>query len=324
MVLRERRETDPRANMLEFYLHVYFAVFPVLPAGGGEASGFKKEVAGFVKYLEAKGTKMSTIGELAPFYILPYVEDPRGHPAFAAIFKPEWTASLRTRLAEFLTEVLPPTGRPEIFQLIERDESVSTQKFASGQYETLMEEKETARVKLIESQAKWTTFSRDILAIAKDLYTAAANRSATEILLKTSAEQIAHYDSFLSDNQALFGQNAPSMVDVRPGHSAEEEKKLSSQQKPHVEKVLALGLDLNLSRTKVHDCLFTCADPARLVALLHALRWRVLRIPSWPARKPVVDSYISMDLLDCTGEGELLEHLLNHPNPEYIQISQVG
>ncbi len=75
----EVRAHDAVCQNVEFYLRVYFAVFPVHPVNpsAGNPDILKTEVENFKAYLDSRGTELSSLAEFLPFYALPYIKNPQ-------------------------------------------------------------------------------------------------------------------------------------------------------------------------------------------------------------------------------------------------------
>lgn len=65
------------AQKLEFYLRVYFAVFPIHPLNPerGDKSLLAIEIRDFKRFIEEESTKLAKTPEFLSFYALPYVDD---------------------------------------------------------------------------------------------------------------------------------------------------------------------------------------------------------------------------------------------------------
>ena len=70
-------EKPTAAQKLEFYLMVYFAVFPVHPLNPnkGDTGLLAKEMQLFKTFIETQGAQLSKTPEFLSFYALPYVKD---------------------------------------------------------------------------------------------------------------------------------------------------------------------------------------------------------------------------------------------------------
>lgn len=67
------RAGDLKCQKLEFYIHIYFAVYPALPGSGQSERDLKRELASFKVFLDTKGGELSQTSEFLPYYALPYV-----------------------------------------------------------------------------------------------------------------------------------------------------------------------------------------------------------------------------------------------------------
>ncbi len=70
------RQADVICQKLEFYLHIYFAIFPVHPNNPQSQNNEKelrKELTAFKMFLDTKGAELSKTSEFLQFYALPYV-----------------------------------------------------------------------------------------------------------------------------------------------------------------------------------------------------------------------------------------------------------
>ena len=72
------RQQDSVCQNVEFYLMVYFAVYPVHPINpnAGDFEALRKEIEQFKYYLDSKGSELSSLSEFLPFYALPYIKNP--------------------------------------------------------------------------------------------------------------------------------------------------------------------------------------------------------------------------------------------------------
>jgi len=90
---------------LEFYLHIYFAVYPAFMGSGPQVQNEKdlrRELAAFKQYLDTRGADLSKTSEFLQYYALPYVQNPLSHPTFRSVCSKKWATDLRNKLKEFL------------------------------------------------------------------------------------------------------------------------------------------------------------------------------------------------------------------------------
>ena len=66
------RRTDRSAQKLEFYLNIYFAIYPTHPANPSpSASGLTASMQTFKKYLETDGAALAITPEFLAYYAMP-------------------------------------------------------------------------------------------------------------------------------------------------------------------------------------------------------------------------------------------------------------
>lgn len=95
---------------LEFYLHVYFAICPLLD--GADEETLQREMMAFRRYVESESRKGGLLAQSADFAAyagLFLVPQPHKNPAYKGLFQEEWTASLRERVHAYLAVVLGVT-----------------------------------------------------------------------------------------------------------------------------------------------------------------------------------------------------------------------
>eukprot|EP00873_Tetraselmis_striata_P006543 jgi/Tetstr1/426807/TSEL_017022.t1 len=117
------------AVMLEFYLQIFFAIFPALAAEGALPAAVahsspvrvREELAmrmrGFKAYLETRGAELARTGEFLPYYALPYVGAPAEHPSFKELFGGGWARELRTQLDLFLQTIPSEVAKPRMYAM---------------------------------------------------------------------------------------------------------------------------------------------------------------------------------------------------------------
>lgn len=68
------RAHDLKCQKLEFYVHIYFAIYPALPENANRADvNLARELSAFKVFLDTKGSELSQTSEFLPYYALPYV-----------------------------------------------------------------------------------------------------------------------------------------------------------------------------------------------------------------------------------------------------------
>lgn len=109
------RAGDLKCQKLEFYIHIYFAIYPALPDSGLHSRDLKRELGEFKVFLDTKGAELSQTSEFLPYYALPYVQRPTEHPHFNSLCTRKWANGLKNELAEWLNNSLPKLSSPSLF-----------------------------------------------------------------------------------------------------------------------------------------------------------------------------------------------------------------
>lgn len=170
-----------------------------------------------------------------------------------------------------------------------------------------------ATVKLLESQTKWTSFAKDILAVCKELlkaiHTLQANTPVPVDFLELSEARIRKYEVFLNESEAAF-----STADNRLIAEQTQPQGLSSFQEMKSGTPVAF-----LDYTKIKGFLESSSDDIKLCGLLQALKRRLLQTCRTKYRKQTMEWFINYDILDCRNpNGNILEKLLIHHGKKYF------
>ncbi|GLC64972.1 LisH domain-containing protein armc9 [Pleodorina starrii] len=126
---------DFATQKMEFYLQVYFAIYPVLPSssvlvvtpGGGpggyrnspHSSSSRHELAlrmkAFKSYLEGRGAALAHTAEFLPYYALPFIQQPEHHPSFEPLFQSRWVDRQRVELKSLLEGLTARASVPLLY-----------------------------------------------------------------------------------------------------------------------------------------------------------------------------------------------------------------
>ena len=128
MIPNHMKLNEPAINRLDFFLEIYFAIYPIL----GEKKNItpqiqqklKQNMENFKKYLDSKEIELSKTTEFLAYYALPYVPNPRNHPSYQQLFKQEWVNGLKDKIKECITNYLPsPSFKyPVLYDLMSGNE----------------------------------------------------------------------------------------------------------------------------------------------------------------------------------------------------------
>ena len=94
------RRSDRNAQKLEFYLNIFFAIFPQHPTNPKPTgpNGLVASMRGFKEYLETDGAALAVTPEFLAYYAMPYVPEIAKHPSFKDLFTTEWATALKVRV----------------------------------------------------------------------------------------------------------------------------------------------------------------------------------------------------------------------------------
>ena len=179
-------------------------------------------------FLDTKGAELSKTSEFLQYYALPYVSNPLEHPIFKGLCSKKWANDLRSKLKTFLQESLPKLSSPQLFHWYAnykkkqgssgKNNEISMMAGVSPEAEeykerllmlqkhflVLQRKEEYTRQTLIESQSKWTNFSKEILNISKELLFTLESKGAkitlNNISLLPIRDKMARYEAFLNAN----------------------------------------------------------------------------------------------------------------------------
>ncbi|CAG9330157.1 unnamed protein product [Blepharisma stoltei] len=342
---------------LDFYAHVYFSVFPIHPLNRqkkDDGNEYKNRMESFKEFLNTKGAELSKTEEFLHFYALPYIPNPAEHPSFKILFTRGWATELKERVSKFYKahsgqnqepllvqmykaynqdkgkRVQPrgKTGRESnaAFEELEAQFAVAKQELEdlNNQYIILQKREEYARNTLLESQTKWTNFSKDILNMTKELYRVVEackrGQNPNQSLLEAIFDKIVRYDNFLNiSNDELSGgasfsysqadhSNSDFTPSPRRADVSESSLAPMRSEKPMVKGYANLP---QLNYAIVIRDLSSLQDDLQVCALLQALRWRLSRSQSL-LRKEMLSAYIKYNIL-CTAKPHdiLLDKLLS-------------
>ena len=240
---------EPTLCKLDFYLEIYFALFPIMgnkPINQKAQIELKQNMEDFKKYLEQKEIELSKTTEFLAYYALPYIPNPKGHPTYEKLFKPEWTNELKEQLQNCIKFYLPsPTKKyPVLFDLatgknitmVQTDvnnsnlfnkeenkdnniNNISNNKInleLKKENEKLIEEikrlkskDEKSKIAFIDSQKTWSNLALNIISYSFgliDIYNNAVNNTANPQVDKIR-QKLIKYQNFLKKNVEELEKN---------------------------------------------------------------------------------------------------------------------
>jgi len=109
------RRSDKNAQKLEFYLNIFFAIFPLHPTNPTpQPNNLGAAMRTFKTYLETDGAALAVTPEFLAYYAMPHVPDISRHPSFKELFSAEWARALKARLADFLARTPQFAAEPRL------------------------------------------------------------------------------------------------------------------------------------------------------------------------------------------------------------------
>lgn len=114
------RLREPPLQKLEFYIQVYFAIYPLLYRDGEINSNktIQETMDEFKIFLEKKDSDYSKSNEFLQYYALPYVQNVKTHPTYSKLFMPEWAIELKDKIHLAIKTYLPNIKYPVLYDLV--------------------------------------------------------------------------------------------------------------------------------------------------------------------------------------------------------------
>ncbi len=117
------RLREPPIQKIEFYIQVYFAIYPLLYRDSKINCNktIQESMNEFKTFLEKKEYEISKTPEFLSYYALPYVNNPQTHPSYMKLFSPEWANELKDKIKSSIKTYLPSIKYPVIYDLVTND-----------------------------------------------------------------------------------------------------------------------------------------------------------------------------------------------------------
>ncbi|KAK9511616.1 hypothetical protein O3M35_000240 [Rhynocoris fuscipes] len=124
----------------------------------------------FKSFLAENGAEFTNDPEFLPFYALPFVENPKSHPAFNKVFEENWRNELKQTVEQFLINFSCGNDViPQLVQLYLNNESIANAKEKEDQSLSLIEENSK---KLKDVKRKFHKLKKDyqkLIGVANEL-----------------------------------------------------------------------------------------------------------------------------------------------------------
>ena len=114
------RLREPPLQKLEFYIQIYFAIYPLLYRDSEINCNktIQETMEEFKEFLEKKDSDYSKSNEFLSYYALPYVQNPRTHPSYSKLFQPEWSVELKDKIHLAIKTYIPSIKYPVLYDLV--------------------------------------------------------------------------------------------------------------------------------------------------------------------------------------------------------------
>ena len=228
MIPNHMKVIEPSLNKIDFYIEIYFAIYPLLKSNTINLkvqSEMKENMEYFKKYLENKEIELSKTTEFLAFYALPYIPNPKGHPSYEKLFKPEWVNDLKDQIQNFIKYFLPSfnSNNPGLYDLFNNNKIISDNilsninenknnekiEILQKENESLIEEikklknkQDRNKTAFIDSQKTWTNLSLNIIDYSFkliDTYKKSSNNTYNSLIEKIN-KKLQKYQAFLIKN----------------------------------------------------------------------------------------------------------------------------
>ena len=178
------RRTDRNSQKLEFYLNIFFAIYPVHPVNPSrKTAGLAPAMGRFKEFLEGDGAPLAVTPEFLAYHAMPYVPEIAAHPSFKDLFTKEWAAALKTRLSEYLAASEQFAATPRLLEICGSYRGLGVQQTdgrhpvdrAHGELQALKDRLVESELRALESkqqlaahEAAYSRSAADAFALAQD------------------------------------------------------------------------------------------------------------------------------------------------------------
>ncbi|XP_071508991.1 lisH domain-containing protein ARMC9-like [Diadema antillarum] len=297
------RNNDAVCKKLEFYLSIYFAIFPIfygMMTGKKSKTKLEDTMEHFKKYLETRGASLSQTTEFLPFYALPFVPDPTRHPSYKELFQDSWVPDLQIRLEKFMAITLPAHPQPRLFELYQDVNGKNSEQLQKLQQAVVDAEKRN--MTYVKRYNKIQSDYHNLIGITAELVDTLENCIKGKQVTPEYVQTVC---------QRLFSNQLSESVDVTRPPTAASVLKVSYQHQSVIPEEIRDTMPVlpTLDYTKVKEDIMR-AETRRKALLLQALRWRLTRSEPGEQRSEVMSAYIKNDILGCTQPSPYQDHIM--------------
>ncbi|XP_030842980.1 lisH domain-containing protein ARMC9 isoform X2 [Strongylocentrotus purpuratus] len=310
------RSNDAVCKKLEFYLNIYFAIFPIkyhMMTGKKGRTKLEEAMEEFKKYLETGGASLSQTTEFLPFYALPFVPDPTKHPSYKELFQDSWVPDLQVRLEKFMAITLPAHPQPRLFELYQDMNSKNSEQLQKLQ--SAIVDGEKRNMTYVKRYNKIQADYHNLIGITAELVDTLESCIKGKTVTPEYVQRVC---------QRLFSNQLSESVDVTRPPTAASVLKVSMQpQHSTIPEEIRDALPILPSLDyKVVKKDMVSADDRRVALLLQSLRWRLTRSEPGEQRGEVISAFIKNDILGCahrSSHREKVIEILTAASDEVVQ-----
>ena len=301
-VLNEINSHDrDKSQRLEFTIHLYFAVYCMIYEKKENNLPIEVSMSDFKQYLENKGALLSQTTEFISFYALPFVPNPKNHPAFKILFEKNWRDNLKSDLQLFLNHTLNTKNKTYLTWMLEKiSASPNSWNIDASNESKNFEEK----LDILKHEAKEHEFRAKSCMLKLNKL-----REEYHSLIGISAELVDSLEQCIRGKlispeylvnicERLFMKSEE--IDIsKPGHTGDLIRASFSNEyatNTYFSDDSCLALDF----VKIKSDLEGQMSERKKGFLLQALIWRLTRLHSIEAREQSITSYISADIFGCS------------------------
>ena len=312
------RRSDKNAQKLEFYINIFFAIYPLHPDNKKpQPAGLAASMRTFKAYLETDGAPLAVTPEFLAYYAMPYVPEINRHPSFKELFTSEWAFALKSRLADFLQRTRELAAEPQLLDIVRAQRELGSGA-SHGNPNPIAESRkdmQALKQRLIDAELRAVEAKREASAeVAVREEREVAIRRGTEECADIAAEAIMQLgaqggatalQSRLRSAEDRYALPAHTFDGRGPGGPSPPRPPPQQLSPPPASQQTPAPHDaLNSTMSMLAALDFPAIKEAMIhgdegvPALMQALRWRLTK-PARRQRRTALVQYIQNDLLDA-------------------------
>ncbi|XP_065646971.1 lisH domain-containing protein ARMC9 [Hydra vulgaris] len=290
---------NDKCQKLEFSVHLYFAVYSMIYDSKEKNISVELSMSDFKQYLENKGALLSQTTEFISFYALPFVPNPKNHPAFKVLFEKSWRDNLKSDLESFLKLIFDVKTKTYLSFM-----------FTKALTDVKNEKKDTSEIlDVLRHEAKEHELRAKSCMVKlnklKEEYCCLIGISAE---LVDSLEQCIRgkmiTPEYLVNICGRLFKKSEEIDITKPGHTGELIRSSFSNDYL-INTNLYDDSCFPLDYVKIKSDLESQMSDRKKCFVLQALIWRLTRVKSAEAREQSISAFISADIFGCSKRSSI-------------------